>query len=132
VVFGDSSADKRNYRADFTKIHEQLPGFECAWDVERGAKELLDIFAKIGFTEELYEFRGHTRIKPDQALAGHGADRRRLLLALSGPPMKFTELSIEGAFHVELEPHHDDRGFFARAWCATELKDHGARVTSNR
>ena len=40
--------------------------------------------------------------------------------------MKFTELSIEGAFHVELEPHHDERGFFARAWCATELADHGA------
>ena len=35
--FGDSSADKRNYRADFTKIQTQLPGFGCAWDVERGA-----------------------------------------------------------------------------------------------
>ena len=63
LVFGDSSADKRNYRADFTKIHEQLPGFECAWDVEKGAKELIDIFGRIGFTEELYKFRGHTRIK---------------------------------------------------------------------
>jgi nucleoside-diphosphate-sugar epimerase len=62
LVFGDSSADKRNYRADFTKIHERLPGFECAWNVERGAKELLDIFARIGFTDELYKFRGHTRI----------------------------------------------------------------------
>jgi nucleoside-diphosphate-sugar epimerase len=70
LVFGDSSADKRNYRADFTKIHEQLPGFECAWDVERGAKELLDIFAKIGFTEDLYEFRGHTRIKQIKHLLG--------------------------------------------------------------
>lgn len=40
--------------------------------------------------------------------------------------MKFTELSIEGAFHVELEPHHDERGFFARAWCAAELAEHGA------
>ncbi len=27
VQFGDSSADKRNYRADFTKISTQLPGF---------------------------------------------------------------------------------------------------------
>jgi nucleoside-diphosphate-sugar epimerase len=63
VVFGDSSADKRNYRADFTKNHEQLPGFECAWDVERGAKDLLDIFERIGFNEELYQFRGHTRIR---------------------------------------------------------------------
>ena len=70
LMFGDSSADKRNYRADFTKIHEQLPGFQCAWDVERGAKELLDIFARIGFDEELYRFRGHTRIKQIKHLLG--------------------------------------------------------------
>jgi nucleoside-diphosphate-sugar epimerase len=70
VSFGDSSADKRNYRADFTKIHEQLPGFQCAWDVEKGAKELLDIFARIGFDEDLYRFRGHTRIKQIKHLLG--------------------------------------------------------------
>ena len=63
VSFGDSSADKRNYRADFTKIHTQLPGFACSWSVERGAKELLDIMGRIGFDEDLYRFRGHTRIK---------------------------------------------------------------------
>ena len=39
--------------------------------------------------------------------------------------MKFTELPVAGAFKVELEPWADDRGFFARAWCATELADHG-------
>ncbi|MEN9506242.1 MAG: hypothetical protein RI958_2168 [Actinomycetota bacterium] len=61
--FGDSSADRRNYRADFTKIHEQLPGFSCAWDVERGVAEMLAIFGRIGLDEELYRFRGHTRIK---------------------------------------------------------------------
>ena len=39
--------------------------------------------------------------------------------------MKFTELTVAGAYKVELEPNTDDRGIFARAWCATELKDHG-------
>lgn len=63
LSFGEPSADRRNYRADFTKIHEQLPGFECRWDVERGVRELLEIFERIGFDEELYRFRGHTRIK---------------------------------------------------------------------
>jgi nucleoside-diphosphate-sugar epimerase len=63
LVFGDSSSDGRNYRADFTKIHEQLPDFRCLWDVERGAKEILDIFALVGFDEDLYRWRGHTRIK---------------------------------------------------------------------
>ncbi|NLA34351.1 MAG: dTDP-4-keto-6-deoxy-D-glucose epimerase [Actinobacteria bacterium] len=40
--------------------------------------------------------------------------------------MQFTELDIAGAFHVELEPHADERGTFSRAWCAEELAAHGA------
>ncbi len=72
LAFGDSSADKRNYRADFTKIHEQLPGFECAWSVERGVADLLSTFARIGFDEDLYRFRGHTRIKQIKHLLATG------------------------------------------------------------
>ena len=60
---GDSSADARNYRADFSKIRDHLPDFRCEWDVERGAKEMLDVFSAIGLDEELYRWRGHTRIK---------------------------------------------------------------------
>ena len=127
LIFGDSSADKRNYRADFTKIHEQLPGFQCSWDVERGAKEILDIFARIGFDEELYRFRGHTRIKQIKHLLDTRADRRRLLLDLT-EPMRFIPLKVPGAFRVEVEPREDERGFFARAWCAQELQDHGCEA----
>jgi len=72
LIFGDSSADKRNYRADFTKIHEQLPGFECSWSVEKGVRDLLDIFSTIGFDEDLYRFRGHTRIKQIKHLVSTG------------------------------------------------------------
>jgi len=39
--------------------------------------------------------------------------------------MRFTELEIPGAFLVELEPHVDGRGFFARTFCAREFADHG-------
>jgi len=38
--------------------------------------------------------------------------------------MIFTETPISGAFRVELEPHRDDRGFFARAWCREEFAAH--------
>lgn len=72
LSFGDSSADKRNYRADFTKIHEQLPGFECSWNVAKGVQELLDVLARIGFDEDLYRFRGHTRIKQIKHLVSTG------------------------------------------------------------
>lgn len=35
--------------------------------------------------------------------------------------MKVTALPIEGAFLVEVEPHLDERGLFARTFCADEL-----------
>lgn len=39
--------------------------------------------------------------------------------------MRFTPTSLEGAFVVELEPHCDHRGFFARTWCQREFEEHG-------
>jgi dTDP-4-dehydrorhamnose 3,5-epimerase len=39
--------------------------------------------------------------------------------------MKFHETSIPGAYLIELEPRRDERGFFARAWCADELAEQG-------
>jgi dTDP-4-dehydrorhamnose 3,5-epimerase len=35
--------------------------------------------------------------------------------------MLFSPLEVVGAFLVELEPHHDVRGFFARSFCADEF-----------
>jgi dTDP-4-dehydrorhamnose 3,5-epimerase len=37
----------------------------------------------------------------------------------------FTPVSLAGAWLVALEPHEDERGFFARVWCAREFADHG-------
>jgi dTDP-4-dehydrorhamnose 3,5-epimerase len=37
----------------------------------------------------------------------------------------FTETELGGAFLIDLEPHTDERGFFARTWCAREFADHG-------
>lgn len=39
--------------------------------------------------------------------------------------MIFTPLPIEGAWVIEVERHVDERGFFARTWCAQEFADHG-------
>lgn len=35
--------------------------------------------------------------------------------------MIFTQTKITGVFVVELEPRRDERGFFARQWCADEF-----------
>jgi dTDP-4-dehydrorhamnose 3,5-epimerase len=37
----------------------------------------------------------------------------------------FEETSLRGAFVVDLERREDERGFFARSWCANEFTDHG-------
>jgi len=72
LQFGDSSGDHRNYRANFDKIHERLPGFETRYDVARGAQQLLEVFRAVDMTTELFEFRGHTRIKQIQHLLATG------------------------------------------------------------
>lgn len=35
------------------------------------------------------------------------------------------ETKLPGVFEIELEPHHDNRGFFARAWCQKEFEAYG-------
>ena len=39
--------------------------------------------------------------------------------------MRFRETSLAGAVLVQIEPHEDSRGYFARTWCAREFADHG-------
>jgi len=63
VVFGDSRGDARNYRANFDKIHERLPGFQTRYDVARTARQLIDVFRAVDMTTEQFDFRGYTRIK---------------------------------------------------------------------
>jgi dTDP-4-dehydrorhamnose 3,5-epimerase len=39
--------------------------------------------------------------------------------------MRFTELDLPGAYLIDLEPHQDSRGFFARTWCQREFAAQG-------
>ncbi|GHF06633.1 dTDP-4-dehydrorhamnose 3,5-epimerase [Aliiroseovarius zhejiangensis] len=41
--------------------------------------------------------------------------------------MKFQETPLKGAFVVDLEEISDDRGHFARAFCADKFKTHGLK-----
>jgi dTDP-4-dehydrorhamnose 3,5-epimerase len=40
----------------------------------------------------------------------------------------FTELPLAGAYLIDLEPRRDERGFFARAFCADELGRRGLKT----
>jgi len=37
----------------------------------------------------------------------------------------FQESKLKGVFEVRLEPHCDERGWFARSWCEDEFRQHG-------
>jgi dTDP-4-dehydrorhamnose 3,5-epimerase len=39
--------------------------------------------------------------------------------------VRFTETALSGAWLLELERAEDERGFFARAWCADEFEKRG-------
>ena len=39
--------------------------------------------------------------------------------------MKFIATPLTGAWVIEPEPFHDERGFFARTWCAREFAERG-------
>jgi dTDP-4-dehydrorhamnose 3,5-epimerase len=39
--------------------------------------------------------------------------------------MKFVQTKLAGAYLIELEPHRDERGFFARSWCEDEFEKQG-------
>jgi dTDP-4-dehydrorhamnose 3,5-epimerase len=40
----------------------------------------------------------------------------------------FTETQLPGAFVIDLERREDERGFFARSWCANEYAEHGLKT----
>lgn len=39
--------------------------------------------------------------------------------------MKFLPTPLSGAFILDIDPHHDERGYFARTWCSREFESHG-------
>jgi dTDP-4-dehydrorhamnose 3,5-epimerase len=43
--------------------------------------------------------------------------------------MIFAQTHLAGAYIIDLEPRNDERGFFARSWCANEFSAHGLKPT---
>ena len=41
--------------------------------------------------------------------------------------MKFTQTELPGAYIIDLQPHVDSRGFFARAFCQKEFEEQGLK-----
>ncbi|HTS81522.1 MAG TPA: SDR family oxidoreductase [Myxococcaceae bacterium] len=80
VSFAEGAGpDKRNYRADFSKIARVLPEFRPEWDAPRGAAELLAAYRAVGLKLEDFEgprFRRIDQIKQLIAEGSLGTDLR--------------------------------------------------------
>ncbi|HSV48137.1 MAG TPA: SDR family oxidoreductase [Ramlibacter sp.] len=72
LSFGPSGGDNRSYRVSFAKIHKQLPGFRCAWDARKGARQLHDVFERIGMDAATFNARPFTRLKQIKYLCVSG------------------------------------------------------------
>lgn len=68
----DAGPDKRCYRADFSRIKTELPGFNPQWDARRGARELYDAYRRVGLTLEEFEGPRYKRIDHIQGLISGG------------------------------------------------------------
>jgi len=72
VSSGPPAKDNRSYRVSFDKIANRLPGFVCRWSARQGIQELHDLFHRIEFTKDAYEFRAFTRLKELKYLSRTG------------------------------------------------------------
>ncbi|MEH2205868.1 MAG: SDR family oxidoreductase [Nostoc sp.] len=63
LSFGKHDPDNRSYRVLFNKIDQNLPGFKCEWDAQRGAQQLYNVFQQIDMDRGTFESRGFTRLK---------------------------------------------------------------------
>ena len=72
LSFGPPSADNRSYRVAFAKIGAHLPEFHCRFTAADGARQLHEIFSRIGMSAETFGFRAYTRLKQLQHLVATG------------------------------------------------------------
>jgi nucleoside-diphosphate-sugar epimerase len=64
--------DKRNYRADFSKIARVLPSFQPRWDARKGARQLHEAYRAIGLKLEDFEGPRYRRIDQIKLLMATG------------------------------------------------------------
>src|SRR5689334_19372435 len=73
IAFADDAGpDKRNYRADFSKIARVLPAFEPQWDARKGARQLYEAYKAVGLKLDDFEGPRYRRIDQIKRLMGSG------------------------------------------------------------
>ncbi|MFI6506279.1 NAD-dependent epimerase/dehydratase family protein [Streptosporangium sp. NPDC050855] len=57
VITGETGADPRSYRVDFSRVRAALPGYRTRWTVRAGAAELADAYRRYGLTSDDFHRR---------------------------------------------------------------------------
>ena len=70
LIFTGEHSDPRTYRVSFKRILTELKDYyKPEWDLDRGGRELVDLFDRCGFSEE--QFRGRATIRLKQLMYLH-------------------------------------------------------------
>ena len=77
VFTGEHGNDSRTYRVSFKKILSVLRDYyKPEWDLDNGAKELVEFFKKVNLTEEMFRGRQCNRLKQiNYLLENHQLDK---------------------------------------------------------
>lgn len=83
-----ASADRRDYRADFSKIHDALPAFRPTWTVRAGVRQLLEAYVAHGLTLDELTGPRFTRLARVEELRSAGRLDADLRLAPAEAPAR--------------------------------------------
>lgn len=85
AVTGETGADPRSYRVDFSAVRAALPGFRARWSIADGARELYRAYLDHGLTREAFE-RRFTRLArlSDRQAAGQLSETFHPVAATAG------------------------------------------------
>ncbi|MUM16694.1 SDR family oxidoreductase [Mycobacterium sp. CBMA271] len=72
AITGETGADPRSYRVDFSAIRRALPGYRAEWSIEAGAKELYEQCIAGNLTESMFR-QSFTRLAHLKKLRESGA-----------------------------------------------------------
>ena len=63
ISFGAKDPDNRSYQVSCDKLASILDDFQFIWDVEKGVKQLYDLFSEINLSADTFNSRYYTRLK---------------------------------------------------------------------
>ncbi len=63
ISFGAKDPDNRSYQVSCDKLASILDNFQFIWDIEKGVRELYDLFSEINLSADTFNSRYHTRLK---------------------------------------------------------------------